>query len=223
MKRITLCYHQVAPAAEAGRGLNIEPARLDSHIRFFRRRFLFVLAKDILKTKGKAVCLTFDDAYVSTLTYGLEVLQRLQSPASVYVVPGLAGKTSAWDQDREKPLADWPLLREAAKASIEIGNHTNSHARLASLGEADERVQWSEAHDRLRREGFEPKSACYPYGLASPRSGALLNELGYECAFAIKPSSEHSDPYLLPRVVVAYGDALPLLIYKVYVRPLLPR
>jgi hypothetical protein len=27
----------------------------------------------------------------------------------------------------------------------------------------------------------------------------------------------------LPRVFVAYGDALPLLLYRLYVRPLIPR
>ncbi|MFX9093403.1 polysaccharide deacetylase family protein, partial [Acinetobacter baumannii] len=85
--RAVFCYHKVGPEAEEGRYLNIDPENLRSHIRFFKRRNIpLIAAKDIPTTTGSFACLTFDDCYTSTLTYGLDVLQSEGVTATLYAV-----------------------------------------------------------------------------------------------------------------------------------------
>lgn len=223
MSRVVLCYHQVAPFAEAGRSLNIEPSRLESHIQFFRRHhYGFVLAKDILMTLERTVCFTFDDAYNSTLTYGLEVLRRQRVPATFYTVPSQVGQRSAWDGDKSRPLASWNQLREASEEGYEIGNHTMTHAHLPTLGSAAQEKEWRDAHEALLHQGFAPSSACYPYGQYAEESGRALKTLGYASACSIEKWPHGQDPYRIARIVIAYGDSIPMLIYKLWIRPLLP-
>ncbi|MFQ3587930.1 MAG: polysaccharide deacetylase family protein [Fimbriimonadaceae bacterium] len=225
-----LCYHKVAPAAEAGRRLNVEPEVLASHIRWFRQRgFRFLCAGDLAgRLPDRSVCLTFDDAYRSTLTHGLEALARNGAAASVYAVPGLVADAestgraprSDWDGDQSDELADFGLLRRAAELGVEIGNHTDRHADLSALDDGRAAAQIAEADRRLREWGFEPRSLAAPYGRLPARSVPIpypvVLGLGRRCA------RETDDRTRLPRIVVAYGDRLPKLLYRIYVRPALP-
>jgi len=207
----------------AGRNLNVEPARLESHVRFFqRRKYLFAYAKDITKTADRTVCFTFDDAYASTLTYGIEVLKRLKAPATFYAVPGHVGGVSAWDPGRERALADWALLKSASDSGFEVGNHTMTHARLPDLNQSAQAAEWTQAHATMVLEGLDPQSACYPYGLFTDESRSSLEAIGYRAAVSIDKWPGGDDPLRLARIVVAYGDALPMLVYKLWVRPMLP-
>lgn len=224
---MALCYHKVGPAEEQGRRLNVHPRRLESHVRFFQRRgCTFVAARDLADAWPRRVaCLTFDDAYVSALTDGVEVCRRCGVPATFYAVTNLVGQSSKWDGALARPLADWDLLRAAQKEGFEIGNHTVSHARLARLEMEEVRREVVEADARLRAEGIEPGSFCYPYGSLHDETLAEVAAAGYRVGMALgKRLPNGSDPLLaLPRIAVAYGDALPLLLYRLYLRPALAR
>ena len=64
--------------------------------------------------KQAAVCLTFDDARISQVETGLDILNARGVKASFYVSPpGLTSRSAAW--------------LKAAAAGHEIGNHTLSH------------------------------------------------------------------------------------------------
>jgi peptidoglycan/xylan/chitin deacetylase (PgdA/CDA1 family) len=216
-----LCYHKVGPVAEEGRGLNIEPSRLLSHVRFFtRRRWKVVLARDLAdKWPDRSVCFTFDDAYSSTMASAPSILEQCGARGCFYAVPGLVGSTSSWDGDKARPLADWETLRSARDAAHEIGNHTWDHVHLSRLGREEQVEQIRSADTRLREEGLEATSFCYPYGSVGDTS--VLAESGYPVGLALgKGAARVSDDRLaLPRIVIAYGDALPLLLYKMYIRP----
>lgn len=223
MKPPILCYHQVAPLQEVGRRLNVEPARLDSHISFFKRRgCLFVAACELSDAEDKAVCLTFDDSYNSTLTYGQEVLKARAVSATFYAVPSQVGGASVWDGEDARPLANWDQLAEAQKAGFEIGNHTQTHARLSELSPDDQLAEWRSAHRTLADHGIEAQTACYPYGVCSDPSLQAFRELGYSAALSIDKWPGKDDPFRQARIVVAFGDALPMLLYKLYLRPHLP-
>lgn len=218
-----MCYHQVAPLSEVGRRLNVEPATLQGHISFFRRRgFQFVRACEVPRSKGKSVCFTFDDAYVSTLTHGLEVLIKNNVTATFYAVPALVGQSSSWDVAEAKPLAGWKQLLEAQMKGFEIGNHTQTHARLSQLSVEDQKNEWYRADEILREKGYVPKSGCYPYGDCPPASQAAVKELGYSCALAIDKWPGSIDPMRRARLVIAYSDGVAKLLYRLYIRPYLP-
>jgi peptidoglycan/xylan/chitin deacetylase (PgdA/CDA1 family) len=218
-----LCYHQVAPASEVGRWLNVEPSTLGSHISFFRRRgYQFVRASEVPLSKRKSVCFTFDDAYKSTLTRGLEVLVKNNVTATFYAVPALVGQTSSWDGDKAKPLADWNQLLEARQKGFEIGNHTFTHARLSELAEEDQKREWKTADEILREKGYDPRSACYPYGDCPGVSQEFIRNLGYSCALSVDKWPGSADPMRRARLVIAYSDGTAKLLYRLYIRPHLP-
>lgn len=221
-----LCYHKVGPIDLEGRALNVEPARLDTHVRYFKRRGLqFVRAGELAELwPPRAVCLTFDDAYHSALTFGRDVLLRHRATATFYAVPSLVGKTSAWDGPRAKPLASWDLLLEAQKQGFEIGNHTWSHADLSKSALEGQAEEWRRGDQALLEHGLAPESFCYPFGRMNAHSIEAARSAGAKVAVAIlkRPARATDDKLALPRVVVAYSDSVAKLLYKLHIRPLLP-
>ena len=226
MKLPILCYHKVGPIAEEGRRLNIEPSRLTQHAAFFvRRGFRTVLAGDLAgEWPSRAVCFSFDDAYVSTLTHGVEAMQKAGAVGSIYAVAGLVGKTSSWDTGNERPLADWDLLLQAQEAGFEIGNHTMTHARLGDLDLEEQVAEIRSATNELTGQGVVVRSFCLPFGSHNGETMAAMQESTMPVGLALsrRPARPQDHRLLLPRIVVAYGDHLAKLLYKLHVRPLMP-
>lgn len=221
-----LCYHRVGPLAEEGRRLNVEPADLAAQVGFFRRRgYRFVLARELADSWPEhAVCLTFDDGYVSTLTYGFETLRSLDVRASVYVVTSLVGRESAWDEGHERPLAGWEALKEAHRDGFEVGNHTRTHARLGELAVEEQIAEIEGAARDLVEQGLPGATLCLPYGSHNDVTTEAMKRSGAPVGLALsrRPARASDDRLLLPRIVVAYGDRLAGLLYRLYVRPNLP-
>lgn len=227
MKVVALCYHKVGTEAEEGRRLNIHPQRLDSHIRFFlRRNFAFAKAGDLAAWPDRStVCFTFDDGYVSTIQNGEPVFNRHGVPMTIYVISDRVHESSSWDGELASPLADWETLRAVQSRGHEIGNHTATHPDLPKLPAEDQYLEISRCDLALKANGIEPQSFCYPYGHLDDTSVAVLRKLEYRVGMAIgkRPAVESDDRLRFPRIVMAYGDALPLLLYKLHLRPRLKK
>lgn len=226
MGLVALCYHKVGTEAEEGRRLNIHPQRLESHVRYFKRRgYEFRRACDISRTflRDRVVCFTFDDGYTSTLENGAPVFARHEVPMTVYAVSALVGKASFWESERARPLAGWQALIELQNQGHEVGNHTASHPKLAALAYEDQLREIQTCHDALTSNGIRSESFCYPYGSLNGESVRAVTVAGYRVGMALgKRPPRPCDPGVaIPRIVVAYGDALPLLLYKLHLRPLL--
>jgi peptidoglycan/xylan/chitin deacetylase (PgdA/CDA1 family) len=220
---IVLCYHKVGPQAVEGRRLNIEPGRLAQHIRWLKRRgCAFLTAQELAEPwPAPAVVLTFDDAYVSTLTYGVEVMNQLGVTGTIFAVTDCVGGWSSWDTGNERPLADWDLLREAAGQGHEIGNHTDSHPFLGRMPGYKQAAHIRRAKARLEAEGLRHGSFCFPYGSISEESATAVRAAGYHVGMTLGRRSPRAsdDLALLPRVVVAYRHHVPGLAYKLFVKP----
>lgn len=204
-----------------GRRLNIEPRRLESHIRFFARRgFESVLARDLDKAwPRRAICFTFDDGFSTTLETAVPALEKHGLRGCFYVVTRQVGQTADWDGATPFPLANWDVLQAAAKAGHEIGNHTASHARLDSLDRASQLAEILEAETTLREKGLGG-ALCYPYGSLPPEPEKLILETGIKVGLSLTKgvATEKSPIFALPRVTVAFSHSLPALLYRLYVR-----
>ena len=218
-----LCYHKVGPAASLGRFLNIEASTLESQIAFLQRRgYGFVLAKDLASHvwPDRVVCLTFDDCYLSAVSFGLPVLEKLGVVASWYAVSGLVNQSSSWDGPIAAPLCGWETLRTLQSMGHEVGNHTSHHAHLAELTPEAQLAQLAACDTELRAQGIHPGSVCYPYGSYNQVTASMVGRLGYGVALAVdkRIAQEGDDRRALPRVVIGYSDAPPLLAYKLWLR-----
>jgi peptidoglycan/xylan/chitin deacetylase (PgdA/CDA1 family) len=217
-----LCYHKVGNAIREGRRLNVEPERLESHIRLFRRRgfilpTIWELASQPWPERG--ILFTFDDAYASTLEAAIPIFRRHEATCAIFAVPSLVGHVSSWDGDRSRPLADWKTLQNAACAGFEIGNHSMTHARLDSGANLE--LEVTGAKREIERHGIVHGSFCYPYGSWTPEARQAVSGAGYGIAFSLgkRPALESDDRLTLPRIAVAYSDAIPKLLYKIHIRP----
>ncbi|MGV3616220.1 MAG: polysaccharide deacetylase family protein [Fimbriimonas sp.] len=226
MRATILCYHKVGPFEEEGRKLNIEPERLRSHVRFFARRQAPILrAEELGETwPPGAVCFTFDDAYVSALENATAALEAFGARGTFYAVAGKVAGTSDWDGDLARPLAPLESLLEAQSRGHEIGNHTYRHPHLDRVSPDEQAWEVEEAHRWLTERGLRPGSFCYPYGGQGEAAVAKARELYPVGVVLRKRIAEATDDRLrLPRVVVAYSDSVPMLLYRLYVRPRLRR
>lgn len=226
MRASILCYHKVGPASEEGRRLNIEPDRLETHIRFFaRRRQRIVRAEELGGDwTSPSVCFTFDDAYVSALENATAALERYGARGTFYAVAGLVGGASDWDGEAARPLASVSALLEAQARGHEIGNHTFHHPHLSRLDAEAQRDEVLRTDAWLRENGLRPGSFCYPYGSFGEAAWEAAREL-YPTAVVLQKriAQATDDRWKLPRVVVAYSDTLPMLLYRLYIRPILRR
>lgn len=216
MKVPIFCYHKVGLEAEEGRWLTISPTRLASHVAFFaRRRYRFGLPRELTNWPTEpTVVFTFDDAYETALRLAVPIFEKHRGTAAFYAVSSLVGKASEWDGDRARPLATWEALLETQRRGFEIGNHTVSHPKLADCANPETEVQ--SAHELLTQHGLAVQTLAYPYGSVS-----LVAAQRYDVALALgkRPALATDLMKALPRIVVSYGDALPMLLYKLHLRP----
>ena len=224
MKTVILCYHKVGFESEEGRFLNCSPLQLASHARFFQRKqWKNFLPRDFSTERKAGICFTFDDAYVSAVANAPEVLEQFGFRGAFYVVPGLVGQTSLWDEGRARPLAGWDELIAIAGRGHELGNHTMSHPRLDGLTREGQIKELQEASIALQAKGIEVASVAFPYGAFNSKTLIAMEQVGIKVGLALgkRPvGAEQSN--CLPRIVVGYSDTIAMLLYKIYVRPSLP-
>ena len=218
---LVLCYHAVSERWTAD--LSITPENLEAQLDLLANRgYRGVTFTDAVKgvPEGKAVAVTFDDAYRSVLELGEPILARLGWPATVFVPTDFAGteRPMSWpgidhwaggEFDRELVPMSWEELDGLAARGWEIGSHTCSHPHLTGLEDAvleDElRRSKSVCEERL---GRACESIAYPYGDHDARVVEVARRAGYRTAGTLPSRMDAGDPLRWPRVGVYYGDDL---------------
>ncbi|MDW8208691.1 MAG: polysaccharide deacetylase family protein [Chloroherpetonaceae bacterium] len=183
-------------------------------------------------TRGRSLprrtfAVTFDDGYSCVGVHAAPALEVHGFVATVFVVSGAAGGTNLWDRSTgwpELPLMGWEELRRLHALGWEIAGHTASHPRLACLEDAVAQAEILEGKKAVEAQlGCALKTFCYPFGSFNPRTPALVRAAGFEGACTTRSglAQPGMDPFLLPRVKVAYRDRVSGLLYRLFVRPLL--
>jgi peptidoglycan/xylan/chitin deacetylase (PgdA/CDA1 family) len=218
---LVLCYHAVSARWPAD--LSITPANLEAQLGLLADRGYrgVTFTRGVLDSpQGKAVAVTFDDAYRSVLELGEPILARLGWPATVFVPTDLAGtdRPMSWpgidhwtggEFDRELVPMSWDELDSLAARGWEIGSHTCSHPRLTQLDDTalDQELQRSRSacEDRL---GRPCESIAYPYGDHDTRVLEAARRARYRAAGTLPSRMNARDPLRWPRVGVYNGDDL---------------
>jgi peptidoglycan/xylan/chitin deacetylase (PgdA/CDA1 family) len=200
-----LAYHGVGPADGDDARLLITLGRLESQIRYLKRRgYRFLTAEGILGEaagapgNGTAV-LTFDDGFRSWLTDVAPLLGRLGVRGTFYVSPGLFGKQHWRVPGDAGRLLDEDGARALAADGMELGSHTLSHPDLRLLGGRELAFELRESKAAVEQLTGRPcRTLSYPYGLYDGRVTEAAAEAGYELAFAWLPGSWR--PFAAPRL-----------------------
>ncbi len=194
MKIPILMYHQIDAPPPRGtplRGLIVSPSSFKWQMGMLRMLGYTGLSMRDLEPylngekHGKVVGITFDDGYQNNVINALPVLKANGFTATCYGVSSMVGGTNAWDngkvaQTRLMDLSDW---QQWLSADMDVGSHTQTHADLNTLSDAEARRQISASKLALEQVlGCEVRHFCYPYGRFSSRHAEMASEAGYVTA-----------------------------------------
>ncbi len=212
-----LMYHQIdepPPRGTALRGLVVAPSSFAWHMRMLRMMGYRGLSMNDLEPylsgerQGKVVGITFDDGYQNNVVNALPILKKQGFTATCYAVSGMFGGHNIWDQGLvcEKPLmtlTDWQAWRNAG---MDIGSHTQTHARLTDIPDEAARQQITESRRDLESAlGCEVRHFSYPYGAYRVEHAEMVREAGYRTATTTQRARVKmgDSPYTLSRIMVA--------------------
>ena len=176
----------------------------------------------------KPLCVTFDDGYANVAEFAHPVLRQLGWPATVFVPTKYVGACNKWDEQfghPTLPIMDWRQLQELQAAGWEMSGHTRSHPKLGGMRDQDAEREILGGKDDLETKLGRPVTTfCYPFGSVGSMTPLICRKLGLRAACTTKSglAGPASDPYLLPRVKIAYRDDVWGLLYRLILRPRLP-
>ncbi len=208
---LILLYHKIKDL-DSKSTLCVTPRDFEGHIKhLLENNFYFISFYDILNKvqfKTKTVAVTFDDGYRNNYLSAYPVLVKFKIPATIFVVTGLIGQNSIWDEKDGWPsdeLLSWPEVIEMSQKGIGIGSHSHSHYYLTKM------KWWPSIWHQIRysKEVIEQKINkkvlffSYPFGRSNNLIRQMVKAAGYEaaCGTAL-PNTERADIYNLPRLEI---------------------
>lgn len=157
----------------------------------------------------RAVALTFDDGFRSTVTTALPVLRAHGYVATVFPVVDYLGHDNAWPGQWPAlptlPLLGWSDLETLVSAGWAIGAHTLTHPMLPSLAADQAENEIVASGDALRRLGVPVETFAYPYGASSTLTRAIVaRHYRAACGTTLAFARRDSDRFALPRLDAYY-------------------
>jgi peptidoglycan/xylan/chitin deacetylase (PgdA/CDA1 family) len=214
---LVLCYHAVSNTWPDT--LAVRLSALERQLKsVLRRGYRPVTAVEVAEGGAKLLHVTFDDAF-SSVAAALPLLDRLSVPATIFAcpdyaddgralaIPELAAEVGAYPD--ELTTMRWHELRSLADRGVEVGSHTNSHAHLTQLSDADLDRELRGSRERIQAElGRACRFLAYPYGEEDERVRVAARAAGYDAAFGLPGIERPINRYSLPRVGVWRRDSL---------------
>jgi peptidoglycan/xylan/chitin deacetylase (PgdA/CDA1 family) len=158
----------------------------------------------------RAVAITFDDGFENVLINALPILTTHNLKSTVYIITGMAGRTTAWT-DLGTPLPplrvlDYPQIEQLYRAGVEIGAHSITHGFMTQYSATqlhDELLQPKQQLETLLNTPVT--SFAYPQGDYNPRVLAAVKHAGYTTATTVDQgrATPRSNPLALPRLLVS--------------------
>ena len=204
-----LMYHKIPDAPIATKHqIFVTKENFARHLAYFKSRGLTPITfqdyqnfasgrRPLAEFPRRPIVLTFDDGYLDNYTNLLPLMQQYGYRGVLYLLGDFEVRHNQWDLavDPTEPRAD--IMSEAQKqafvaAGWEIGAHTLTHPRLASLPAAAAAHEIAASKAELeRRLGITILSFAYPYGDLSPETKRLVAEAGFSYAVATDSGGMH--------------------------------
>lgn len=186
-----LVYHNIQPAAEAGRvraaDLTMRPEVFAAQMQFLKDRKIPVVSLgalvDALEGKRtlppKAVVITFDDGRLNQYQHAVPVLRKHGFTATFFPF------THA--MDRNPRYFTWAQLRELQQAGFTVGSHTSLHVRVDRMKDAKQmHAEVTGSRERLAEKlgASATEYLAYPFGVVAAAGDSAVRAAGYRAARA---------------------------------------
>jgi peptidoglycan/xylan/chitin deacetylase (PgdA/CDA1 family) len=224
---LILMYHRLAEVPE--NRLCVTPSRFAGQMTWLKRRGLRGVGVGTLIDAMRAgrqrglVGITFDDGYDNLVDTALPALLRHGFTATMFIVSGLVGGTNEWDEAPVWPLMSADQVRELAAAGMEIGSHSATHQRLASVTAPQLEAEVKQSRASLRELiGAPIRGFAYPFGSMDAAARRAVRDAGYDYACAVWTPVTELGFMAIPRMFIGEADgALRMAAKRLLYRPYL--
>ncbi len=208
---VVLAYHRIGE--DAYPDSNLRTDQFVAHIDEIANSDYTVLplaeilsaVKERRELPKRALAITFEGAYKSTLEKAVPLLLEKNLPFTIFYSSGQIGSGS-------EEIMGWNELKNiSGKQGVSLGVLPAAYTRLSGQSEEEIRRQVNSALVR-HREIFaaEPQFFSYPFGEYSLTYKKIIRESGFQAAFALHSGTvyEGSDFFVLPRFTMTerFGD-----------------
>jgi peptidoglycan/xylan/chitin deacetylase (PgdA/CDA1 family) len=184
-----LCYHQIrehaANDSAQARSLICPPAVLERQLRAIaeagRHPVTATQLVNHLQTGAslppQPIMISFDDASEGQFSNALPILQRLQMPATFFIMTVVLDKPNWLSRDQ---------IRRLDGAGMTIAAHTWDHHPVTHYTGRDWPIQLEQPKADLEAIiGHQLDLFAYPYGAWNPQALPHLQQAGYRAAFQL--------------------------------------
>ncbi len=159
----------------------VKPSELKKHFEYIANNSyddLFVSEVSNVYKYKKPIVLTFDDGWQDVYANAYPLAKEYNVKFSMYVIKDLVGTPGYCTEDE--------LMEMKESGLVEIGSHTITHRKLASLTKDEIYNELSESKKYLKESlGIDTNVICYPSGSFNSSVVKIANELGYELGLAM--------------------------------------
>jgi peptidoglycan/xylan/chitin deacetylase (PgdA/CDA1 family) len=215
---LVLCYHAVSERFPAP--LSVTPAAFERQLQLLARAGYrgTTFEEAVQARSGRAVAVTFDDAYLSVLRLAKPLLDAVGFKATVYAPTAYLDtpeRPLSWDgieqwiggeHEQELLPMSWDQLGELAEAGWEIGSHTRTHPHLTRLDDDTLRTELTESRADVERRFGRCPTLAYPYGDHDERVVEAAGAAGYAAAGTLPARLHKARPLAWPRVGIYHAD-----------------
>ena len=214
-----LLYHRVDKVLNDPIKLVVSPETFEEHIKYINKVYEPISLSELVNRiknkslKGNEACVTFDDGYRDNLINALPILEKYNTPATIFITTSEIGKRAsfAWDMKyKEDDRAIFLSLEEikilANNKLKEIGAHTHNHVRLSDFSK-DKQLSEIETSKKILEDIINKKILhfAYPFGGRydfDDNSKFLIKELGFISAYENTGllGTSSSDIFSFPRI-----------------------
>ncbi len=251
-------YHHISPLR--GDMITVTPADFEGHLRSIvdggyrtlSLKELLAFIEGSLKIDGRALVLTFDDAYLDNYIYAFPLIKKYGVRAVIFAPTAWLDGASASPLDsaglrafraappthkQAKALVaegkfsrvamDWDMARTMKESGlVEFGSHTETHAECNSLDKTELERELQGSRARLEEELDAPcDSLCWPRGRFNEAAVNAARKAGYRACFTTRRGvvTDKTDPMRIERIVTKEGKSWVGKRLAIYTSPLLSR